>query len=77
MANSTTAQRSSAPIPSKVSGTPKWLFKFPFVRWVRPVVSSTAANISLVLLLPELPVTDATRTERRRRYPLAIFWSAI
>ena len=42
------------------------------------MVPSTAASISFVLLLPELPVTDTTRTGSIFRYPRAIcckaFW---
>ena len=57
----------SGPRRSRVRGRPHWLLKLPSGLSTGPNVPSTEAIISLVVVLPLLPVTAATGTVKRAR----------
>ena len=67
MAISTTATSVSGSISSSVSGTPISLLRLALVATVRATGRSSAARMSLVEVLPALPVMPTTLTPERRR----------
>ncbi len=64
---SSTARSCSVPSPSRVRGRPCSLFKLPVEARVVKRLASTLAAISLVLVLPTLPVMPITRRSARLR----------
>ena len=76
MAISTTATSVSGSISSSVSGTPISLLRLALVATVRATGRSSAARMSLVEVLPALPVMPTTLTPQRRRTALARSCSA-
>ena len=62
---STTATSCSSSRPNSVRGTPSSLLKFFRVLWVLNFSDSTAATISLVVVLPTLPVLAITGMSNR------------
>ena len=65
---STTRTCASSGASSRVMGTPMRLLKLPAVAWVRQVVPSEAASMSLVVVLPTEPVTPTTHQSWRSRH---------
>ena len=65
---STTATSCPASSPSSVSGRPTRLFRFPSLRSTRQRAAAIANAISLVVVLPLLPVMPTTRAGMRRRW---------
>ena len=65
MAISTTATSVERSISSRVSGTPISLFRFAAVATVRDTGRSSALRMSLVEVLPALPVMPTTLTPAR------------
>ncbi len=68
---SNTANSASSGRRARVNGTPIWLLKLAALacvgRFGRPPASSARRSASLVLVLPTLPVTAATRARLRAR----------
>src|SRR5690554_630598 len=62
---------------SSVSGTPMWLFKFPWVNHTRYLRASTWASSSLVVVFPLEPVMPTTCTPLCRRYQVASSCKAV
>ena len=78
MPSSMTAASVSGPMRKMVSGTPSSLLKFFSVRRVLNLRARTQATISLVVVLPELPVMPTTGTftaSRQRAASLAMAWA--
>ena len=73
---SITAASCSAMSRSSVSGAPISLLRFPSVRSVSYFCASTAAIISLVVVLPTEPVTCTTGSRNCPRYQAASAFSA-
>ena len=59
-----------------VRGRPIWLFWFPWVRMVLYPAEKANATISLVVVLPTLPVIPTTGIENWERYHAATFCRA-
>ena len=76
IAISTTATSVPGSISSRVSGTPISLLRFAAVATVRATGRSSAARMSLVDVLPALPVIATTLTPERRRTVVARSCSA-
>ncbi len=64
---SQTQNRASSGSRARVSGTPQWLLCEAAAAWVGPIADSAARSISLVVVLPTLPVTATTRPRNRAR----------
>ena len=73
---STTADSCASSSRSSVSGTPYSLFRLPSDFRTRNRAASSAANISLVVVLPTEPATPARRRPQRRRTACASRCSA-
>lgn len=67
MPSSTTAQAGAVCSSNNESGSPMWLFRLPRLRNVVKRCASSVAVISLVVVLPALPVIATTVDAARRR----------